>query len=157
MAYVCVGPDTIKRADDTRQAMIKAAIDFAAGRIEPKEFDNIHNALALALCCESGQPAQADHRQYVLRRLRNFYPVAIRETVDGFHIEYRHNRLPKRKQVTIPDGLLEERQPFCIGLEDVSGKGWGVDVAELKTRTMFGSGPHHLTIEWGTKEKIWAR
>ena len=111
MAYVCVGPDTIKRADDTRQAMMKAAIDFAAGRIEPKEFDKIHNALAFALCCESGQPAQADHRQYILHRLRNFYPVAIRETVDGFQIEYRHNRLPKRKRVTIPDGLLDERHP----------------------------------------------
>lgn len=149
MAYVCVGPDTIKRADDTRQAMMKAAIDFAAGRIEPKEFDRIHMSLAMALCCESGQPAQADHRQYILRRLRNFYPVAIRETVDGFQIEYRHNRLPKRKRVTIPDGLLDERRPFRIGLEDVSGKGWEVDVAELKTSTLVGSGPHHLTVDWG--------
>lgn len=131
--------------------MMKAAIDFAAGRIEPKEFDQIHMSLTMALCFESGQPALADHRKYILHRLRNFYPVAIRETAEGFQIEYRHNRLPKRKRVTIPDGLLDERQPFRIGLEDVSGKGWQVDVAEMKTSTIIGSGPHHLTVDWATK------
>lgn len=154
MAYVRVGPDTIERADKLRQYMIKGAIDFAAGRIAPEKFDEIH--ATFGFCYDSHQPASADHKQYITRRLRNFYPVSIRETADGFKVEYRHNRLPKRKRVTIPDGLLDDRLPCAIGLDDVSGKGWEVSVAEMRYRTLVGAGPHHLTVEWQTKENVWA-
>lgn len=153
MGCVRVGRDTIEKADKLRQMMAKGAIDFAAGRISPAEFDEVH--LTYNMCCETIQPATADHRQFILRRLRHFYPVAIHETADGCKIEYRHKRLPKRKRVTIPKGLLDNRLPCSIGLEDVSGKGWEVCVAEMKCRTLIGSGPHHLTVEWESKGKTW--
>ena len=149
MAYVCVSGKTIKEADDLRQLIIKGAIDFAAGRITPAEFDNIR--MTYGICCDYTQPASADHRKYILHRLRNFYPVAVHKADDGCLIEYRHNRLPKRKRVDIPDGLLDGLLPFKIGLEDVSGKGWELKVDELRSCTLIGSGPHHLTVEWEAK------
>lgn len=148
MAVFAVNRRTMEEADTIRKHMMQAAIDMAAGRSTQMEFDRAWTGFNLCYEAYAYQP-MGDHAEWLSERLKDFYPVEVEESGKIVRVDYRHESLPKREAVAVPD--LAGRWPKEVTLEDVSEDSGLLDAIGPRFLSGISEGPFHLTIGWEAK------